>query len=417
MVTSLCDKIPLQSKTQCRIFGRWEIHMYENIRARLAGLVIFKNLKNDPVIGELDKYFRSADGEDAVLAAEHYSKFANGILEVGTDLSEYLYRRILTDDNLFIRRYFRGTAEPLADQLRYELEFIKELADSIPAEPIPGVRFPAVASSEIDFFGEYVKALPDAHKRGVGVFAESSMFRVDQGGNFVPAEAAGTQRLSELVGYERERRRIVENTQVLMAGGVAANALLYGDAGTGKSSTVKAITAEYAADGLRLIELQPSQVSLIPQILERIKGEPLKFIIFIDDLTLSPDSAELSTLKTVLEGGAGTDRTNSVIYVTSNHRHLVKETAADRTGEINVQDNLQGVHGLSARFGLTVTFLVPDRELYLSIVTKLAEEKDVPVTDALLSGAEAFAIRRNGRTPRCARQYVELVASGIDPIK
>ena len=391
--------------------------MYEDIRAKLAGLVIFKNIGCDCALEHLDMYFRGVDENCVELAAAEYAEFVSAVLSCSQNFSEYLYRRIMSDDNIFIRKYFSGNADFLAEQLRYELDFLRELADSLPDDPVSGVRFPAVAGDDIDYCTEYMKALPDAHKRGVGIFAESAMFRVDDNGELIPVKTADTQNLSDLIGYERERRRIVENTAVLMEGKVAANALLYGDAGTGKSSTVKAIVAKFAADGLRLIELQPHQVSLIPGILEAVKDEPLKFIIFIDDLTLAPDSAELTTLKTVLEGGAGTDRTNSVIYVTSNHRHLVKETAADRAGEVNVQDNLQSVHGLSARFGLTVTFLVPDRELYLSIVRNLAEERGLDVTDALLSGAEAFAIRRNGRTPRCAKQYIQLVASGIDPIR
>lgn len=390
---------------------------YDNLLIKLAGLVIFKGIKNDPAITALVKYFKHHDANDPLLAAEKYADFAGTVISAGGDFSEYLYRLILADDNVFIRKYFAGDAEQLADQLKYELDVLYTLAHSLPADPVEGVLFPNIAASNVSFREEYLKALPDAAKRGVGVFSKSYMFKLGAGGEFLPVKADKTQRLSELVGYDRERRRIVENTQALMAGKPSANALLYGDAGTGKSTTVKAIAAEFANEGLRLIELDIAQISLIPELIKRISHEPLKFILFIDDLTVSPDSPELSTLKTVLEGGAGTDRSNCVIYVTSNHRHLVKENAADRSGEVNVRDNMQSVLGLSARFGLAVTFLAPDKMLYLDIVKALAADHGVDVTDKLLADAEAFAIRRSGRTPRLAKQYVELIAAGIDPIK
>ncbi len=391
--------------------------MNKTILSKLYGLVIFENLKRDPVISALAGYFRCADSADREGAAAAFADFARLMIGESGDLSEYIYRFIMTDDNIYIRRYFEGSADSLDPQLRYELDFLYELAHSIPKDPVAGVRYPEIRASHIYYRDEYPKLLPDAAKRGVGIFAKSDVFRIDGNGDFIPVTSDKTQRLSELVGYERERRRIIDNTLALMNGIPAANVLLYGDAGTGKSTTVKAVAAEYATDGLRLIELDKGKLHMIPSILERISREPLKFIIFIDDLTLSPDCAELSTLKTVLEGGSGTHRSNSVIYVTSNHRHLVKENAADRTGEVNVQDNLQSVHGLSARFAITVTFLSPDRELYLDIVKRLAEEKGIAVTPELLSRAEAFSVRRSGRTPRCAKQYVELIAAGVDPIK
>lgn len=391
--------------------------MKDIILKKTAGLVIFKGIKHDPAVMKLTEYFNSISEDDTISAAECYSDFAEMILMHGGDFSEYLYRAILTDDNIFIRKYFKGEHTSLEYQLEYELGVIGELAHSLPEDPVPDVIFPEIRASRINFRNEYIKALPDAAKRGVGIFSESYMFRIDTSGEFIPVNTEMTQRLSELIGYGRERRRIIENTQALMDCKPCANALLYGDAGTGKSTTVKAIAAEFANEGLRLIELDTAQISMIPELIKRISNEPLKFILFIDDLTVSPDSPELSVLKTVLEGGAGTDRSNCVIYVTSNHRHLVKENAADRSGEVNVRDNLQSVLGLSARFGLAVTFLAPDKILYLDIVKALATENGIAVTDKLLADAEAFAIRRNGRTPRCAKQFVELISAGIDPIK
>lgn len=390
--------------------------MYSEILKRLAGLVIFDNLKKDPAIDALTEYFK-AYPHDAGAAAEHYSRFVREIIPSGGDLSEYLYRLLIFDDNIYVRMHLKGQSEALEAQLKYELSAIGELISCLPQEPVVGLTFPSISASQIDLAEEYLKALPDIRKRGVGVFASSYMFRVGADGEFIPVRCDGVAALSDLIGYERERSRILGNTRALLDGKHAANILLYGDAGTGKSSTVKAIARELYPDGLRLIQLERDQVSMLPTVLERISEEPLKFIIFIDDLTVSPSSAELCTLKTVLEGGAGTDRGNSVVYVTSNHRQLVKESISDRSDGLHVRDDLQGVAGLSARFGLTVTFLAPDKRLYLEIVEELAKKHGIPITDALLTDAEAYASRRGGQTPRCARQFIELTSSGIDPIR
>lgn len=394
--------------------------MFEDIRKKISGMVIFSSIKNDPAVSSLCEYFRLCDTDDMIGAAESYGEFVRYILisHCDGDFSEYLYRTLLTDDNIYVRCYFAGNTSLLDEQLIYELRLLTDLANNLPDEPIKGVVFPKILSSDIDLAEEYIKALPDAARRGVGLFGKASMFRVSDDGIPVPVKLYDMQRMSDLVGYERERRRVVENTKSLILGKPASNVLLYGDAGTGKSSTVKAILNEFAADGLRLIEFSTDQVHLIPDVLEMISAEPLKFIIFIDDLTLTADSPDLTSLKNVLEGGSVTRCKNAVIYVTSNHRHLVRQSTVDRNGDdVSIRDTLQGITGLSARFGITVTYLCPDKETYLNIVRHLMDEKNIPVTEDILSSAEAFAVRRGGRTPRCAKQFCDLVASGIDPIK
>lgn len=392
------------------------IHMYSEILKRLAGFVIFDNLKKAPAIEALTEYFK-AYPHDAEAAAEHYSDFVREIISGGGDFSEYLYRLLIFDDNIFVRLYLKGQSEILEAQLKYELGTVSKLISSLPDEPISGLTYPKITVSRIDLTDEYLKALPDIYRRGVGIFSRSYMFRISNSGDFIPVKCHGISGLTDLIGYERERSRILNNTKALLDGKRAANILLYGDAGTGKSTTVKAITRELAPGGLRLIQLEHDQVSMLPSVLERISDEPLKFIIFIDDLTVLPGSEELGTLKTVLEGGAGTDRSNSVVYVTSNHRQLVKENISDRSDELHSRDNMQGVSGLSARFGLTVTFLAPDKRLYLEIVEGLAKKHGIPITDGLLTDAEAYAVRRGGQTPRCAKQFIELTASGINPVR
>ena len=191
--------------------------------------------------------------------------------------------------------------------------------------------------------------------------------------------------------------------------------LLYGDAGTGKSSTIKAIANEYKDRGLRLIEVKKKELYQIPLILEQLANLPLKFILFIDDLSFSGNDDNFAALKAVLEGSVSGRSENTIVAATSNRRHLVKELMSDRLGDdIHENDTRQELLSLSARFGLIVTFQKPDKDRYLYIVSALAEEYGVVADrDDLFTKAEMFALRAGGRTPRTARQFIEQYKSGV----
>ena len=208
---------------------------------------------------------------------------------------------------------------------------------------------------------------------------------------------------------------MLENTRALAEGKPAANVLLYGDAGTGKSSTIKACAAAFYDSGIRLIEFDKSQLSEIPAVMEKLSANPLKFIFYIDDLSFSAGDDGFSSLKGILEGGVTGYSQNIAIYATSNRRHLIKESAAARQGDdLHLNDTLQETMSLSARFGLTVTFSKPEKDLYLEIIKSLAAEYGLDMEDdELFKKAEAFAIRSNGRSPRTAKQFIQLASIGL----
>ena len=247
--------------------------------------------------------------------------------------------------------------------------------------------------------------------RGYGIFAKYHTFTL-KNGKLVPVKNPDPQRLSQLSGYRLERSKVINNTLALLNDKPAANVLLYGDAGTGKSSTVKAIANEYKDMGLRLIELNKAQLPELPVVIEKIAKNPLKFIVFIDDVSFSSDDDNFSSLKAVLEGSVSTKTPNLAIYATSNRRHLVKEKFSDRDGDdIHAGDTREELISLSERFGLKVAFLKPNKDVYLGIVQKLAEEYGIECTDDLFMRAEAFALRRNGRSGRAAKHFIESVRS------
>ena len=188
-----------------------------------------------------------------------------------------------------------------------------------------------------------------------------------------------------------------------------------GDAGTGQSSTVKAIANEYADRGLRLVEVKKNQLYELPGLMDSLAENPLKFILFIDDLSFTVNDGDFAALKAILEGSAGGQAANVAVYATSNRRHLIKETLSDREGDdIHASDTRQELMSLAARFGLTVTFSVPDRDRYLYIVRQLAARYGLELGETELAvRAEAFAIRAGGRSARVAKQFVELCKSNI----
>ena len=229
-------------------------------------------------------------------------------------------------------------------------------------------------------------------------------------GEITPVKHPDPQRLSDLYGYKMERQAVINNTLALLKGKPAQNVLLYGDAGTGKSSTVKAVVNEFADKGLRLIEITKEQLRDIPDIIESISSNPLKFIIFIDDLSFVAGEDCFGALKATLEGSVSARTGNTAIYATSNRRHLVKESFSDRNGDDDVHrnDTLQETLSLSARFGLRVNFSRPDKKAYVTIATELARSKGITLSDDELAlKAEQFAISSgNGRSARTAKQFV-----------
>ncbi len=235
------------------------------------------------------------------------------------------------------------------------------------------------------------------------------MFSVGDAGEIIPITSADRITLDRFIGYADEREKVIRNTVAFLEGRPAANVLLYGDAGTGKSSTVKAIANAYFDAGLRLIEIRKDRLTLLPRVMDAISDNPLKFIIFIDDLSFNKNDDTFSMLKATLEGSACARAENALIYATSNRRHIVKETFSDREGDdIHRNDTVQELLSLSERFGLTVAFSKPERRLYLEIVHQLASRHGIEMdAETLEREAEAFALRRGYRSARCAEQFVE----------
>ena len=319
-----------------------------------------------------------------------------------------------------------GTLHPvLQAALDSELSFLQQLC-ALTLEELfrtaypeqgrcPELAFlPRWETRELDLAAAYAQRISEIGKKGYGMFAKHHVFTVENG-QLVPVKYPDPQKLSELPGYEKEREKVIANTRALLAGMPANNVLLYGDAGTGKSSSVKAIANEFAEEGLRLVEVKKNQLYQIPDLMDRLAANPLKFILFIDDLSFTANDDNFAALKAILEGSVGGRAKNIAVYATSNRRHLIKETLTDRTGDdIHETDTRQELMSLSARFGLTVTFQRPEKAKFETILAELAKQHNIQMPmDQLLVKAEAFAIRAGGRSPRVAKQFIEQCEAGV----
>ena len=241
------------------------------------------------------------------------------------------------------------------------------------------------------------------------------MFELDDASEIKPVKHADTTSINSLFDYERERQIVIDNTLAFLNDKPAQNVLLTGDAGTGKSSTIKAVANEYASMGLRVIEVKKSQIARIPDVIAKVESSPLHFILFIDDISFSSDDDSFGQMKALLEGSLSAQSSNVLIYATSNRRHIIKEKFSDRDGdEIHVNDSIQEMISLSERFGIHVTFSRPSKKTYLGIIRSMALKAGISIPeDELFSGAERFAIQKGGRSGRTAKQYVEMLAAKL----
>ena len=385
------------------------------LHIRLNSLAIFRALLRDPVVSALLDYLNSREKATSE-AVSKYAAFVSALY--GTEkrtLAGYIQHIVNNDENAYIRMIGRG-AQPwpeMETQVEQELQILQAVADLTPEALREGLNWdgylPVFATKQLNLVDSYHERCANIHRFGYGIYAKHIMFFIGENNRIVPVITPDQTRLSSLIDYKREQQIILDNTVALLEGKPAANILLTGDAGTGKSSTVKAVVNELHDRGLRILEVRKEQLHAIPAILDELNTNPLKFILFIDDLSFQKDDDNFSALKAILEGSVSAKSRNVVIYATSNRRHLVKESFSGRDGDdVHRNDTMQEIISLSERFGIQVTFQKPNKETYLGIVRHLAQEKGVTMDAGELDMlAERFALGRGGRSARAATQFID----------
>lgn len=400
---------------------------------KMASLSIYKGILNRTVPKAFYDLLRSAEGP-AENFLNAWGEFFRVLCERGfsENLAECLTQTALFDENAFSLASAAGKTDlpvSMMDAVRRDLKTILELSAITPEEMISGSPF----AEEISALSlpcwkngepteqlrgnleECVRSMAEYYRsNGCGMYARYRAF-IWRGGKIQPVEHPDSTKMNDLKGYDLQRKLAIDNTLAFLQGLPANNCLLYGDRGTGKSSTVKALLNEFYPKGLRVIEMPKEFLMDFPTLVDQIAALPMRFIIFIDDLSFSRQDDTYAALKAVLEGGLAARPENTLIYATSNRRHLLRESFSDRDGdEIHLGDTIQESLSLADRFGLSISFSLPDKARYLEIVRQLAYQRGLEeYIPELEQGAERWATERGGRSPRCARQFIRSAEAKI----
>ena len=309
-----------------------------------------------------------------------------------TQLKQFFQSNLTTPDDDLLQNYQPTRSVPRA--------FINPLRLALKSPDAVGASQTALAT----FTDHYVR-------HGYGDMARYTVFRWDLELGLVPVRHPDRIQMDDLIGYERQKAVLTQNTEAFVAGRPANNVLLVGSRGTGKSSSVKALLNQYADMGLRLVEITKHDLRHLSSIMQALRERGKKFILFMDDLSFEEFEIEYRHLKSMMEGGVETKPDNVLIYATSNRRHLIKETWNDRTGanadDIHSWDTINEKISLSDRFGITLTFAPPNQDEYLRIVESMARKRNICLPSAeLRAEAIKWETAHSGRSGRIAQQFI-----------
>lgn len=421
---------------------------------------VYRNLIKDTVIDEFYRLISYMENGDMTIEGfiNKYNDFYFVLLNSDNSyFKDYMIEKIIFDENAYsllkcesldfvvqndLKNLLTLSAVSACDIKKYTKSYFKALGQEYcDIEELPAwntlrencdnekdKKYPKHIEDLISLFRqnnntrELSNALLDFHKRyGTGEFARFKAFTWEEirEEKFLRGiESPDPIELKDLIGYEIKREIIIENTLQFINGFPANNMLLYGDRGTGKSSTVKALLNKYYTDGLRIIEIPKEYLTDFPEIIRILKDRPQKFIIFIDDLTFEDGETGYTALKAVLEGSVEAKPKNVLIYATSNRRHLVKEyfherrglTSSDANEEVHASDTIEEKLSLADRFGITVVFSSPTQDEYLEIIEGLVKNRGISIDlEELKRQAIEWERQHNGRSARTARQFVDFL--------
>ena len=373
-------------------------------------LFIFNNIeKNETVRAVLDKdntvllrgivRFAETEGvtddslrEFIVTLLANDENVLSDIAKSGKNIGKDLYRLASLDIEMIYKRLFNT-------KIKYkpsgnDTGFYEGYTGSI-----RGITEASTAGELLD------RLIAHYRKFGCGIMAKYIAFRFDDEIVGVPNSDKTT--FDDIVGMDHQKKVLIDNTKAFINGKFANNVLLFGDRGTGKSSSVKALLNMYADEGLRVIELPKRAITRIPELTKELERSPHKYILFLDDLTFERHDTEYRSLKIAMEGQLQASASNVLVYATSNRRHLIRETWADREGgEVHVNDTKQEMLSLAERFGISLYFPAPDAKQYIEIVRTLLARCGIEMTEDIRKEAVRWEMNYGGKSGRCAKQFV-----------
>lgn len=402
----------------------------DNMLINIASLTVYKNFLTCGAGVKFLIFLEAVQNEDSfVTCAEFYSDFVSELYtgEFRGNFSSTIQDFIFCDENPVSIDCAKGHAEDIPTFIMGAFEFELRILSDIASITFADIRellnlrypdfktavnsLPSFESSKMLFTKDIVQS--QYKKAGYGLVSKHFAFKLDDKSSLIPVKNADNIKLSDLKLYFYQKDILLKNTQAFVSGKACNNVLLYGDRGCGKSSSVKAVVNEFKDSGLKIVQLVKNQIGELPDLIEFLANFPSKFIIFIDDLVFNENDSDFAAAKAVLEGSLAKRPDNTVIYATTNRRHLVKETFSGREGdEVHINDTMDEAASLSDRFGITITFSSPDKKDYLEIVRMLAIEAGITPNEDLSKQAEAFALLKGTRAPRIARQFLTCKIGG-----
>ena len=391
----------------------------EALRYALLGISAYRNIVDEPLMREVSALLDAIGGGRGGEALERYAGVFYRLRQEGYEtLGGWLRDKLRYEDGPYPRLVERGGEDQvLTEAAERDVEVLCQLSclsGGVMLSRIAALLPPEAATvpaklprwsggAPFDF-----ASLTQFYRRsGAGLFARNRAFLWEDG-TLRPVADPDCTGGDELIGYERQRERVIANTRAMMEGNLVNNVLLYGDPGTGKSVTVKSLLTVPGFEDLRLIEVRKEELGELHDLIPSLAGRRHKFILFIDDLAFDQDDRTYSVLKTILEGGLERRPANVAVYATSNRRHLVRQTFSDRAGdEVDAFETISEKTALAERFGLRIPYMTMSKSEYLALIDHLAGLYHVEMNrEVLHAKAMEWEIRHAGRTPRVARQFI-----------
>lgn len=373
-------------------------------------LLIFNGIVDDPCI-------KGVLAKDNIAVLRNIIEFSETEGVTDSAVREYVATRLANDDNILSRlaQSNKRIGDDLYRLAMMDIEQIYKKLFSIQIKYVP-------SGNPIGFYGGYVNSIRNitdansaeellealiTHYRtlGNGVLSKYVAFKYD--GELSGVSSTDKITFDDLIGIEYQKQTLIDNTKAFLDGKAANNVLLFGDRGTGKSSSVKALLNMFCDEGLRVIEMPKHCIKDIPCLSKTLADSPNKYIIFLDDLTFESHETEYRALKVAMEGQLQANPDNVLIYATSNRRHLIRENWSDREGgEIHVNDQMQETLSLSERFGISLVFSAPTQKEYLNIVSEMLKKYGIEMNGDIEKKAVVWQMNYGGRSARCAKQFI-----------
>ena len=426
----------------------------------VSKLILYRNLGEDSILRRLSEIFKRFDSchyRSEELITDIYREIKK-LLDLATTYGfdknlwhNYLTFVLITNENSFsltsekvgandgtVNHFAKNDFQAFMNLFHYDFRPIEEtlaidcfstllhykavvkqerMYNKNVSEKVRALSDVLAAAEDVDQFFDAVTGFYKEY--GVGMFGLNKAFRIverDEGmPDLVPINNLDKVVLDDLTGYEIQKKKLIDNTEAFVSGRTANNCLLFGDAGTGKSTSIKAILNEYYDRGLRMIEIYKHQFKYLSQIISHVKNRSYRFIIYMDDLSFEEFEIEYKYLKAVIEGGMETRPDNVLIYATSNRRHLIRETWNDRSDmdeEMHRSDTMQEKLSLVYRFGITINFSKPSQKEYFDIVRNLARKyPQITLSDEeLCAQANKWELSHGGISGRTAQQFINYLA-------